>query len=165
MLRYSRSRVFTFLVFMPRILGNGSGKNNQSCSTFHQESNKIGFAFLWCFYDFLRYLQVSAKVKHYLRSGFQRSPRSLSSARRVWADDTRGAWAPTLLGAREASEGVRDLGKVRAPREGAGEARKPRWRTAEARCARACRRGRRRGAGAARRRLAEVVSLYPCLNA
>jgi hypothetical protein len=30
---------------MPKILGNSSGKNNKSCSVFHQESNKIEFAF------------------------------------------------------------------------------------------------------------------------
>jgi hypothetical protein len=28
---------------------------------FHKESKKIGFAFFWCFFDFLRILQESAK--------------------------------------------------------------------------------------------------------
>jgi hypothetical protein len=34
----------------------------QSCSVFHQESHKIGFAFLWFVYSFLRILQDSAKT-------------------------------------------------------------------------------------------------------
>jgi hypothetical protein len=45
-LRYSRSRVFTFLFFMLKILGNSSVKNNKSCRIFRSEYNKIGFAFL-----------------------------------------------------------------------------------------------------------------------
>jgi hypothetical protein len=35
---------------------------NNSCSIFHNESYKIGLAFFWIFYDFLRILQVSAKA-------------------------------------------------------------------------------------------------------
>jgi hypothetical protein len=41
--------------------------NNKSCGMFHHESNKIGFTFLWIFYDFLRNLQESAKWLYYLR--------------------------------------------------------------------------------------------------
>jgi hypothetical protein len=44
------------------MLGNSSGKNNKSGITFHQESNKIGFAFFWFFYSFPRILQDSAKT-------------------------------------------------------------------------------------------------------
>jgi hypothetical protein len=43
-LRYGRSRVFTFLFFMQKLSGNSSGKNNKSCRIFHSEANKIGFA-------------------------------------------------------------------------------------------------------------------------
>jgi hypothetical protein len=60
-LRYSRSRVFTFLFLMPKILRNSSGKNNKSCRIFHNESNKIWFAFFSFFYDFLGNLQDSEK--------------------------------------------------------------------------------------------------------
>jgi hypothetical protein len=46
---------------MQKLTGTSSGKNNKSCRIFHHESKKIGFAFFWCFYDFLRNLQESAK--------------------------------------------------------------------------------------------------------
>jgi hypothetical protein len=53
---------------------NLSGKSMvipyKSCSVFHMESNKIEFAFLWFFYNFLCIFQDSAKHIHYLRSGF-----------------------------------------------------------------------------------------------
>jgi hypothetical protein len=44
----------------------------KSCSDFHQESNKIEFAFFWFPYDFLRILQESANRLHYLRICFAR---------------------------------------------------------------------------------------------
>jgi hypothetical protein len=43
-LRYHRSRFFTFLFFMPKILGSSLGEYNKSCSAHHQESRKIEFA-------------------------------------------------------------------------------------------------------------------------
>jgi hypothetical protein len=43
---------------MQQLPENNLDKFNKSCSTFHQESNKIGFAFFWFFYNFL---QESAK--------------------------------------------------------------------------------------------------------
>jgi hypothetical protein len=61
-LRYCRSRVFTFVLFMQKLTGISSGQNNKSCGIFHHESNKISFAFLWCFYDFLQNLQETAKA-------------------------------------------------------------------------------------------------------
>jgi hypothetical protein len=76
-LRYNRSRVFTFLFFMPKLLGNSSGKNNKSCRIFHSESTKIGFAFLGFFYDFLRNLQIAAKHIYYLRLDFTGRPLEL----------------------------------------------------------------------------------------
>jgi hypothetical protein len=42
----------------------------KSCRTFHKESNEIGFAFFWFFYDFLRIFKVSAKALYYLRFCF-----------------------------------------------------------------------------------------------
>jgi hypothetical protein len=62
-LRYSRSRIFTFLFFLPKVLRNSSGKNNKSCRFFYKKSNKIGFAFLCFFYDFLRILQDSENLE------------------------------------------------------------------------------------------------------
>jgi hypothetical protein len=44
-LRYCRIRLLTFLFFMPKISENSSDKNNKSCGIFHNESNKIEFAF------------------------------------------------------------------------------------------------------------------------
>jgi hypothetical protein len=59
---------------MHKLSLNNLDKYNKSCITFHLESKKIGFAFFWFLYDFVWNLQVSAKVKHYLRTHFaQRS--------------------------------------------------------------------------------------------
>jgi hypothetical protein len=76
-LRYSRSRVFTFLFFLPKILGNSFGKNNNSCRIFYIKSNKSGFAFFWFFYNFLRIFKVSAKAIYYLILGFTGRPLEL----------------------------------------------------------------------------------------
>jgi hypothetical protein len=47
---------------------------NKSCSIIHSESNKIGLAFFWIFYDFLSILQVSAKRIYYWRCNFAPRP-------------------------------------------------------------------------------------------
>jgi hypothetical protein len=73
-MRYHRSRFFTLLFFMPKILENNSCKNKKSCRVFLQESNKIGIAFFWFFYEFLRNLQESAKHMYYLRFTFATRP-------------------------------------------------------------------------------------------
>jgi hypothetical protein len=52
---------------MPKISRIRPCEYNKSCSTCHQKSNKIKFAFVWIFCDFLRILQVSAIWKHYWR--------------------------------------------------------------------------------------------------
>jgi hypothetical protein len=52
---------------------NSSGKNNRSCSTFDQESIKIGFAFFWIFYDFIWIFQESTRHIYYLRCRFARN--------------------------------------------------------------------------------------------
>jgi hypothetical protein len=44
---------------MQKLSETSSGKNNKSCSIFHNESNKIKFAFFWIFYDLLCNLQDS----------------------------------------------------------------------------------------------------------
>jgi hypothetical protein len=61
-LRYSGSRVFIFVFFMQKLKGTSSGKNNKSCRNINSGSKKIGFAFFWFFYDFLRNLQETAKA-------------------------------------------------------------------------------------------------------
>jgi hypothetical protein len=45
-LSYGRSRFFTFLFFMLKISRIRLCEYNKSCSIFHNESNKIKFAFL-----------------------------------------------------------------------------------------------------------------------
>jgi hypothetical protein len=47
---------------MPKISGNNLYKFNKSCSSLHQKSTKIEFAFIRMFYDFLEILQESAKA-------------------------------------------------------------------------------------------------------
>jgi hypothetical protein len=65
MLRYHRSRFFTFLFSMPKIFENILDKFHKSCSSYHQESRKIEFAVFQFFYDFLKILQDSAKSFYY----------------------------------------------------------------------------------------------------
>jgi hypothetical protein len=72
--------------------GTSSGKNNKSCGIFHNESNKIGFAFVWFSYDFLRNLQISAKVKHYLRTNFRRGPWNFSAIHKYALGSHLGPW-------------------------------------------------------------------------
>jgi hypothetical protein len=52
-LRYHRSRFFTFLFFMQKLSGNSLDKFNKSCRALHEKCNKIEFAFFRFFYDFL----------------------------------------------------------------------------------------------------------------
>jgi hypothetical protein len=66
-LSYGRSRVFIFIFFMPKILGNNSGKNNESFRINHNGSNIIGVVVFLSFYDFIRIFKVAAKVFYYLR--------------------------------------------------------------------------------------------------
>jgi hypothetical protein len=47
---------------------------NKSCSIFLSESNKIGLALFWKFYDFLCILQIQAKGIHYWRYNFATRP-------------------------------------------------------------------------------------------
>jgi hypothetical protein len=60
-LRYCRSKFFTFVFFMQKLSGISSGQNNKSCIIIHHEPKKIGFAFFRCFYDFIRNLQETGK--------------------------------------------------------------------------------------------------------
>jgi hypothetical protein len=59
---------------MQKLSGTSSGKNNKSCSIFHNESKKIEFAFFCFFYYILRILQESAKWLYYLRFTFAPGP-------------------------------------------------------------------------------------------
>jgi hypothetical protein len=69
-LRYHRSRFFTFLFFMPKLSGNSLDKFNKSCIALHQTSRKVDFAFFRFFYDFLETLQESAIWQYYWRCTF-----------------------------------------------------------------------------------------------
>jgi hypothetical protein len=59
---------------MQKLTGTSSGKNNKSCRIIHNGSDKIGFAFVWFFYDFLRNLQESGKSLYYLSYPIARRP-------------------------------------------------------------------------------------------
>jgi hypothetical protein len=48
---------------MQNLTGTSSGNNNKSCRIIHNGSNKIGFAFLWFFYNFIRVFKVSANLE------------------------------------------------------------------------------------------------------
>jgi hypothetical protein len=69
-LRYHRSRFFTFIFFMPKLSGNSLDKFNKSCIALHQTSRKVDFAFFRFFYDFLETLQESAIWLYYWRCTF-----------------------------------------------------------------------------------------------
>jgi hypothetical protein len=69
-LRYLGSRVFTLLFLMLKLSGTSSGKNNKSCRIFHNETNKIEFAFLCSFYVFLRIFKDAAIHHYYWRWSF-----------------------------------------------------------------------------------------------
>jgi hypothetical protein len=59
---------------MQKLTGISSGKKNKSCRIFHHESNKIGFAFFWFLYDFLRNLQETAKSQVLFKNHFAVRP-------------------------------------------------------------------------------------------
>jgi hypothetical protein len=65
-LRYLRSRFFTFLFFTPKISGNGSGKKNESCRIFHYESKKKGlhfYEFSTIFYGIYKIQQIGNTIE------------------------------------------------------------------------------------------------------
>jgi hypothetical protein len=65
---------FHISIFMQKLSGISSGKNNKSCGVFYNESNKIGFAVFWFFYDLLRNLQESATTLYYFSYPFAVRP-------------------------------------------------------------------------------------------
>jgi hypothetical protein len=65
---------FHISIFMPKILGNSSDKNNKSCRIFHNGSNKTRFAFFVFFYDFIWILQDLANHIYYLRIKLRSGP-------------------------------------------------------------------------------------------
>jgi hypothetical protein len=68
---------------MQKLSRTSSGKNNKTSGIFHQESNKIEFAFFQIFYDFLCNLQESAKWLYYLRCGFAAGSLELSDTSQI----------------------------------------------------------------------------------
>jgi hypothetical protein len=66
---------------------------NKSCSTLHNESNKIEFALFLIFNDFLCNLQVSAICKYYWRYSFALRPleRNRGSQCGPWPSGRRGS--------------------------------------------------------------------------
>jgi hypothetical protein len=73
-LRYLRSMFFTFLFFMPKILGNSSGKHNKSCRIFTTNPTKLSLHFSESSTIFYVFYKIQPKVKHYLRIKFHRGP-------------------------------------------------------------------------------------------
>jgi hypothetical protein len=59
---------------MQKLTGIRSGQNNKSCRIIHHESNKIGFAFFWFFYDFIWSFKVPAKRGILLKMWFAPRP-------------------------------------------------------------------------------------------
>jgi hypothetical protein len=59
-LRYNRSRFFTFLFFIPKILGNSSGKNNKVVEFFSWSPTKLGLHF----YEFSTIFYGFYKIQH-----------------------------------------------------------------------------------------------------
>jgi hypothetical protein len=59
---------------MQKLSATTPGKNNKSCGIFHNESNKIDFAFFWFSYNFLHNVQESAKALYYFRFIFAAGP-------------------------------------------------------------------------------------------
>jgi hypothetical protein len=55
---------------MQKLSGTSSARNSKCYDIFHHKSNKIGFAFFWFFYAFLRNLQESVKWLYYLKFVF-----------------------------------------------------------------------------------------------
>jgi hypothetical protein len=68
---------YFFMLKVPRIRPS---ENNKSCSILYNESNKIGLAIFWIFYDFLHILQVSANLQHYRRCTFVPGPYNFSKS-------------------------------------------------------------------------------------
>jgi hypothetical protein len=110
---------------MPKILGNRSGKNNKSSGVFLLESNKIGFAFLWIFYNFLQILQDSAPSPRSRRDSFTNRPSTFAyrpSGRKLDCN-----WVPDAMAGRGSSIPVRGrIGSAgKGWRSGVGSPRVP----------------------------------------
>jgi hypothetical protein len=77
---------------MPKISRNSLDKFNKSCSTIHQESSKIEFAFVRFFYDFLESLHESAKWLYYWRCTFQHRPLEIFKVSRIYPSLAPRPW-------------------------------------------------------------------------
>jgi hypothetical protein len=142
---------------MKHLSVNSSGKNNKSCSTFHQESNKIGFTFFWILYDFLWILQESAKHMYYLRFTFATRPLTiliphdgtLGSCKTPWKESISCNVAPGGGGRRGQPEFRRAGGAL-----GRGRCRGGVWAQQRSICGRS----RGRGCAGVRARRYQVVA-------
>jgi hypothetical protein len=75
-----------------KISRNGLGEYNKSCSSPHQESRKIKFAFVWFSYDFLENLQDSAIWIYYWRCAYAPRPLELSESHNSVRSSHPGPW-------------------------------------------------------------------------
>jgi hypothetical protein len=85
------------------------------CSTFHNKSNKIGYAFFWFFYDFLRILQYSAPSPRSRKDSFTNRPSNLEdrpSGRKLRLQ--LGPWCHGRRRELDSGEGKARLGRERA---------------------------------------------------
>jgi hypothetical protein len=68
---------------MHKLSGNSLDKFNKSCSVFHQESNKIEFAFFRFLYDFFRDFLSSSNLPHTIQElALHQSPWNISNPHR-----------------------------------------------------------------------------------
>jgi hypothetical protein len=87
----------------------------RSCSVFHRESKKFGFAFFWFVYDFLRILQDSAPSPRSRRDNFTNRPSNFAD--RPLGRKIRLQLGPLRHGRRRelnSGEGKARLGRKRA---------------------------------------------------
>jgi hypothetical protein len=93
--RYNRSRFCTFLFFMQKLSRKSMVVLCESCRSFHNESNKIGFVLFSFFYDLLQILQDSAPSPRSRRDSFTNNVvwTSLGPLPR-WVPGPTTRWAP-----------------------------------------------------------------------
>jgi hypothetical protein len=76
--RYNRSRLINLLFFLQQLSGKTVVMLYKSCTVFHQEANKIGFAFSDFPTIFYRVSKIQPNTKYYARSTLQSSPCTVS---------------------------------------------------------------------------------------
>jgi hypothetical protein len=78
---------------------------NKSCSIFHNESNKIEFAFFWIFYDFIENLQDSSNWEYYWSFNFADRPLEVSDSYKSFALRPSGRFGTSQCGLRAPVDG------------------------------------------------------------